>query len=281
MADKNYLTSKEISAYTIEAGVAKVKRPFLEIFVMGILAGMYIAMGGLASSTAAHGIADPGLAKFVAGIVFPVGLMFVVINGADLFTGNCLVIMSVYEKKTTVMDLITNLSIVLLGNFVGAAFIALIEAFSGLLTMGDGQFLYYIFKTAYAKTTMSFMQAFLLGIMCNLFVCSGIVMIYAAKDIAGKVLAGFFSIFAFVVSASEHIVANMYYIPVALFAKAQPDLVDLALSAGVTAEKIEHVTWLNFIWYNGVPVLLGNILGGFIIGTLYYLTHYVFAKKVQ
>ncbi|OON93875.1 MAG: FdhC protein [Candidatus Epulonipiscioides saccharophilum] len=281
MADRNYLTSKEISAYTIEAGITKVNRPFMEIFFMGILAGMYIAMGGLASATASHGIADPGLAKFVAGIVFPVGLMFVVINGADLFTGNCLVIMSVYEKKTTVMNLITNLTIVLVGNFIGATVIAFMEAFSGLLTMGDGHFIYYVFKTAAAKTSLPFMQAFILGIICNLFVCSAIVMMYAAKDVTGKMLAGFFALLAFITSGSEHVVANMYYVPIALFAKTQPELVELALSSGITAEKLEHITWGNFIFSNGIPVMLGNIVGGFIIGTMYYLTHYVFAKKVN
>ncbi|ONI44043.1 FdhC protein [Candidatus Epulonipiscioides gigas] len=278
MAEKNYLTSKEISAYTIEAGIAKVKRPFLEIFTMAILAGIYIAMGALASSTAAHGLSNVGMVKLVTGLVFPVGLMFVVINGADLFTGNCLVLMSVYEKKTTVVNLVINLTIVLCGNFIGAVFIAFLQANSGLFAMSD-KFAYYVFKTAAGKTSLHFTEAFYLGIICNLFVCSGMIMMYGAKDVAGRVLAGFFSISAFAISASEHIVANMYYIPVAIFAKTKPELVELAMAAGITQEKLDHINWMDFLVHNGVPVMLGNILGGFIIGTLYYLIHYVFAKK--
>ncbi|OOB77479.1 MAG: FdhC protein [Epulopiscium sp. Nuni2H_MBin001] len=278
MARNNYLTSPEITEYTIEGGIGKVNRTFLAVLLMGILAGLYIALGAIASSTAAHNISNVGLTKLVTGAVFPVGLMFVVLNGADLFTGNCLIVMAVYEKKVTAYEFLKNLSIVLLGNFIGAVFMAFLQAYSGLFTMSDGAFAYYVFKTAHGKVTLPFFEALILGIICNIFVCAGIVMVYSAKDTAGKILAGFFSIFAFAISASEHIVANMYYVPTAIFAKYQPHLVDMAIEAGYYADKLADITWKNFLLNNALPVGIGNIIGGVIIGTLYYLIHKVYTK---
>ncbi|ONI39825.1 FdhC protein [Candidatus Epulonipiscium fishelsonii] len=275
MAAKNYLTPPEITDYTIDAGVSKVNRNFMTILFMAILAGIYIALGGIASSTAAHSVDDYGLAKLITGAVFPVGLMLVVINGADLFTGNCLIIMSTCDKKTNIFQFFGNIAIVFFGNFIGAVFMAWLQANSGLFRMSDGGFAYYVFKTAYNKVTLPFDEALILGIICNIFVCAGILMTYAAKDIAGKALAEFFSIFAFAISGSEHIVANMYYVPAAIFAKSNPDLIELS---GYASEKLSEITWGNFFIHNAIPVTIGNILGGVLIGTMYYLIYKKFTR---
>ena len=267
---KNYLAPNEITDYTISGGEAKINRTNLMVFLMAIMAGLYVSLGAIASSTAAHAIADKGLAKLVTGAVFPIGLMFVVINGADLFTGNCLIVMSYYDKRVKLTQFIKNLSIVLLGNFIGAVALAFMQANSGMFRMSDGQFGYYVFKTALSKVTLPFDEALILAIICNLFVCSGILMMYAAKDITGKVLAGFFAIFAFAISGAEHIVANMYYIPAAIFAKADPELVEMA---GLTLDKLEPITWGNFFVNNIIPVTIGNTIGGLFIGTIYYLIY--------
>lgn len=272
---KNYLAPNEITDYTIAGGEAKVNRTNLVVFLMAIMAGIYISLGAIASSTAAHAILDKGVAKLVTGAVFPVGLMFVVLNGADLFTGNCLISMACFDKRVKYTQFFKNLAIVLAGNFVGALGMAFLQANSGLFTMSDGKFAAYVFKTAISKSNLPFSEALILAIICNIFVCAGILMMYSAKDVTGKILAGFFSIFAFAISGSEHIVANMYYVPAALFAKMNPELVELS---GVAAEKLDTLTWGNFFINNAVPVVIGNLIGGVFIGAMYYLIYKKCAK---
>ncbi|WP_069997707.1 formate/nitrite transporter family protein [Cellulosilyticum sp. I15G10I2] len=272
---KNYLTPQEITEYTIEGGYEKVKRNVLVVFLLGIMAGVYIALGAFAASVAAHDILNKGVSKLVTGAVFPVGLMFVVINGADLFTGNSLIAMSTYEKRTTMWQFIKNLGVVLAGNFIGALLIAYLVANTSLLTMSENRFGAYVIKVAVHKTNLPFKEVFFLAILCNLFVCSGVWMMYAAKDIAGKVLAGFFPIFAFAISGAEHIVANMYYIPLALFSKTNLVYIE---GAHVTTEHLNHLTWSNFLVNNALPVTLGNTLGGIFIATMYY---FIFKKLPQ
>lgn len=263
----NYLTPQEITDYTSVGGVNKVNRSTILVFMMAIMAGIYIALGGFASSVAAHGIANKGLAKLVTGAVFPVGLMFVVINGADLFTGNCLIVVSTLENKTKWSQFIKNLIIVLIGNFVGAVIIAFLVANSGSLTMSENAFGAYVIKTAVSKCNLTFIQALCLGIICNIYVCAGIWMIYAAKDISGKILAGFFSIFAFAISGAEHIVANMYYIPLALFSKGNEAFMQLAHAT------TDQLSWKLFLTHNAIPVLIGNIIGGVFIGGMYFIIY--------
>ncbi|MDA3730407.1 formate/nitrite transporter family protein [Niameybacter massiliensis] len=275
---KNYLAPNEILDYTTDAGVAKVNRTVLAIFLMAVMAGVYIALGALASSTAAHAIHDKGVAKLVTGAVFPIGLMFVVLNGADLFTGNCLIVLSTLEKRTRVIDFFKNLVIVLAGNFVGAVSIAFLQANTGLFRMSDGGFAAYALKTAITKSNLPFTEALCLAIICNIFVCAGIWMIYSAKDVTGKILAGFFSIFAFAISGAEHIVANMYYVPVGLFIKMNPELVEMS---GVAADKLDTLTWGNFFVNNAIPVTIGNLIGGVFIGVMYYVIYKKCTKPAQ
>jgi formate/nitrite transporter len=267
---KRYLAPAEITEYSIGVGVRKTQRRNPEVLLMAILAGMYIAMGALASSTASHAIANQGLAKLVAGTVFPIGLMFIVINGADLFTGNCLTIVAVLDGKVTPSNFAKNLAIVFLGNFIGAIPLAWIQANGGMFNMTNGLFGASTVATAVAKTNMSFGQALILGILCNLFVCAGVWMVYGATDVAGKLLAAFFSILAFVISGSEHIVANMYYVPAGIFARNNPLFVEIA---EVPSAQLANLTWKGFLINNAIPVTLGNIVGGIIIGAMYHIIY--------
>ncbi len=267
---KGYLTPAEITEYTIGVGIQKTGRGNLEVLLMAILAGMYIAMGALASSTASHAITNQGLAKLVAGTVFPIGLMFVVINGGDLFTGNCLIFVAVMDKKVKLGHFAKNLAIVFLGNFLGAVALAWIEANGGMFNMTNGLLGASTIVTAVAKTNMSFGRAFILGILCNLFVCGGIWMIHGATDVPGKLLAAFFSILAFIISGGEHIVANMYYIPAGILARSNPLFVELAK---VSPVQLGNLTWKGFLINNAIPVALGNILGGTLIGAMYYVIY--------
>lgn len=264
---KGYLTPAEITDYTIKVGVTKVERKNIEVLLMAVLAGMYVAMGALAASTASHDIANKGLAKLVAGVVFPIGLMFVVLNGADLFTGNCLIFMGVMDKKVRFRDFIKNLTIVLIGNSIGAMTLAWMQVYGGMLNMSNGGFGAYIITTAVFKVNINFTQALVLAIMCNIFVCAGVWMIYSSTDVSGKILASFFSIVAFVISGSEHIVANMYYIPAAMLVKANTTLIELS---GVTQAQLSNLTWKGFLLNNIIPVTIGNVIGGMIIALFYY-----------
>lgn len=267
---KNYLTPPEIAQYTIEGGCQKINRAVSVVFLMSIMAGVYIALGAFASSVAAHDITNKGLSKLVAGFVFPVGLMFVIINGADLFTGNILIAMSTYDKRTTLVQFVKNITIVLIGNSIGALMIAYLVANTSLLTLSDNRFGAYVIKVATHKTNMPYKEVFFLAILCNLFVCAGIWMMYAAKDISGKVLACFFSICAFAISGAEHVVANMYYVPLALFSKSNLLYIE---GAHVATEQLSHLTWSNFIINNFIPVTLGNTVGGIFIATMYYFIY--------
>ena len=271
----NYLSPQEITNYTSDGGVNKVNRSAILVLAMAIMAGIYIALGGFASCVAAHDITNKGLAKLITGAVFPIGLMFVVINGADLFTGNCLIIISTLEKRTTWAGFLKNLVVVLLGNFIGAVAISFLVANSGILNMSDGRFGAYLIKTAVSKSNMEFTQALCLAILCNIYVCAGIWMIYAAKDITGKILAGFFSIFAFAISGAEHIVANMFYIPTALFIKSNTEYMELAHATA------DQLSWGKFFVNNAIPVTIGNVIGGVFIGSMYFLIYKKLTKPSQ
>ncbi|NMB45498.1 MAG: formate/nitrite transporter family protein [Firmicutes bacterium] len=259
-----------MTEYAITVGVSKIKRKNLEVLLMAILAGMYIAMGALASSTASHAITNQGVAKLVAGAVFPIGLMFIVINGADLFTGNCLTVVAVLDKQISIWDFAKNLGIVFLGNFLGSVALAWMETKGGMFGMSQGFLGASTVATAAAKTNMSFGRAFILGILCNLFVCAGVWMTYGATDVAGKILAAFFSIMAFVISGSEHVVANMYYIPAGIFARSNSVFAEMA---EMSLDELAHLTWKGFFLHNAIPVTLGNIVGGVIVGAMYHMIY--------
>ena len=275
---KNYLTPPEITEYTIEGGCEKVRRPIGAVFLLAVMAGIYIALGAFAASVAAHDIGNKGLSKLVTGLVFPVGLMFVVINGGDLFTGNVLIAMSTYAKRTTIGQFAKNLAVVLLGNSVGALMIAYLVANTSLLTMSDNRLGAYVIKVAVHKTNLPFKEVLALAILCNLFVCAGVWMMYSAKDIAGKILAGFFPIFAFAISGAEHIVANMYYVPLALFSKSHLLYME---EAHIAAQELSHLTWGDFLIYNALPVTIGNTLGGIFIATMYYVIFKKLPKNLK
>ena len=240
------------------------------------MAGAMIAMGAGISSVAAHTVPDVGLARLAAAVVFPVGLMMVILLGAELFTGDCLVAMSVFDKKQKISSCIKLLFWVYLGNFLGAAMIALFIALSGQLDYSAGMLGAYTIKVAVGKVNISFVQGIISGVLCNILVCAAVLMAMCAKDITGKLLASFFVIMLFVTGGFEHCVANMYYITAGLIAMNNPEYVDLTISAyGFSQEYVESLNVINFLVKNLLPVTIGNILGGaFFVGApLYYLNH--------
>lgn len=274
--EKAYLTPKEIVTATIETGIKKVKTKPLNQFILGILAGAFIAFASEGSNMAAFNLfAKPetyGLGKALAGVVFATGLMLVIIAGGELFTGNTLITIGVLEKKIKLKDMISNWFFVYLGNFVGAVFIAYMMNMSGLFNSGDNMLGGITLKIAAYKTHLTFSQAFYLGIMCNWLVCIAVWMSYGAKDIIGKCFAIFFPISLFITSGFEHSIANMYYIPAGILAKSNASWVE---ASGLTAEKLANLNWNTFITKNLVPVTIGNIVGGVIlVAGVYWFTYY-------
>ena len=271
----NFLQSQQIVSANMAAGKGKTQLPLLRMILLGIFAGMFIACGASASSVAMHAIPNVGVARLVAGAVFPVGLMMIVFVGGELFTGDCLMIMGCLHKKYSVWAMIRVLAVVFAANFVGAALFAAMVNASTQLNFSSNLMGAFTIKVAVGKLNLSFFNAFISGILCNIFVCIAVLMATAAKDIAGKVWAIFFPILAFVVSGYEHCVANMYYIPAGIFAASNEAYVAAAQEAyGYTAAQLGVLTWGNFLVNNLIPVTLGNLVGGMLlVGLPLYLIH--------
>ena len=250
------------------------------MILLGIFAGMFIAGGASASSLATHAISNVGLARLVAGAIFPVGLMMIVLVGGELFTGDCLMIMGCVHGKFPAAKMVKVLVVVYLSNFLGSVLFAELVNLSGQYSYTNGLLGAFTIKVAMGKVNLSFGAAFASGILCNIFVCMAVLMAMAAKDISGKIWAIFFPILAFVVSGYEHCVANMYYIPAGIFAKANGTYASLAMeSYGYTTLQLDSLNWVNFVVKNLIPVTLGNIVGGMVfVGLPLYLIH---ARKLK
>ena len=245
------------------------------LILLGIFAGMFIACGASASSVAMHAISNVGLARLVAGCVFPIGLMMIVFVGGELFTGDCLMIMGCMHKEFSVWKMLKVLIVVWISNFIGSVLFAAMVNASTQYNFTSGLLGAFTIKVAMGKLGMSFQSAFISGILCNFFVCIAVLMAAAAKDIAGKVWAIFFPIMAFVVSGYEHCVANMYYIPAGIFAAGNEAYVQKAMETyGYTVAQLEGLNWEAMVIANLLPVTLGNIVGGMVlVGLPLYLIH--------
>lgn len=263
---ENFLSIKEAVNKYIAGCEAKTSISSQKLMIKALFAGMMIAMGAAASSVAAHSIGNVGLARLAAAVVFPVGLMMVILMGAELFTGDCLMIMGTASGKHSVYQLVKTLILVYLGNFIGAAVLAMAISASGQLDYSGGLLGAYTIKVALGKATMSFGKAVVSGVLCNILVCAAVLMAICARDVAGKILVSFFVIMLFVTAGFEHCVANMYYITAGLVAKMNPTYVQMAMTEyGYSAEQLSALNIQNFLIGNLLPVTIGNIIGGMLI----------------
>ncbi len=272
--DNMFNSPVEIIKGNMEGAKAKAALPLGKMILLGMMAGAFIAIGGATSSTAVHDIANVGLARTLAGVIFPVGLMMIVLCGGELFTGNCLISMGVMHHEVKLSQMLRNLIVVYFSNLAGALIVDALICFSGNLDYTGGALGAYTIKVALGKATIDPVKAFVSGILCNILVCMAILMAGAAKDIAGKILAIWFPIFAFVIGGFEHCVANMFYIPAGVMATANENYVAKAQELyGITAEQIASLNVAGVI-HNLVPVTLGNIVGGVVfVGMMYYMIH--------
>ncbi|WP_373598885.1 formate/nitrite transporter family protein [Paraclostridium bifermentans] len=277
MSDKKMLTPAEVAEYTLNAGIKKATTPTKKVLVSAFLAGMYIALGALGSLAASYNLlANPatyGLGKMVAGLMFPAGLVLILIAGGDLFTSNILITLAALKKKVTWGQTAKNWSLVWFGNLLGAAFAAALVAKSGVFDWSHGLYGGVVVKTAVGKANIGFVAAIASGIVCNLLVCATVWSTYAAKSVSGKVIMGWLGIFVFVCIGVEHVVANMGYLLSGLMVKLNPMYLE---AAHKTLADVASLNIGNVFLHNFLPVTIGNILGGMIIAGSYY---FLFMKE--
>lgn len=259
---------------------AKAVKPVAKIFVAAIMAGMFIAFGGSSSNVAVFGIENVGLARTLAGCIFPVGLMLIVLVGGELFTGNCMMIGGVMTGRIKAMQMIRVLVTVYLGNLVGSLIVSFLAYYSGQWKYGAGALGAYTIKVAFGKLNLSFGTAVASGILCNILVCVAVLMASASKDAVGKIFGCFFPIWAFVIAGYEHCVANMYYIPAGIIAAMDPAFAQKAMELyGYTAEDLAMLNPVNMIVNNLIPVTIGSIIGGMLFVAVPYV--YLYNKKAK
>lgn len=272
------------TAQSLSSGLGhKAKMPFLSIVFLSIMAGGAIGMGDIFWAHATVGVAksaSPGIANFIGGIAFSVGLMMVVFFGGHLFTSSLMTGVTTMEKKLSFGKMAWYWIVVWIFNFVGSVLIAYMYYKSQLPLKYGGDILHHFLELGIAKTTLSFEAAFIRGIFCNVFVCMAVWAATAAKDTAGKILAIAFIIAAFVGSGYEHVVANMFIITEAFFAKAHylaqagGDIHALSEMVHISVEKLTNFNMQSFFVDNLFPVTLGNIVGGlFFVGIIGFMSH--------
>ena len=267
-----------------ETSETKAKSSWIRLVVLGILAGAYIAFAAEASTMAAYNLlADPntyGAGRALTGAVFTAGLMFCVIAGSELFTGNTMMAGSLAVRKISFGAMLRNWGIVYVANFIGSMLLVCMISSSGLWHSSGDLLGAVVIKIAAGKTALGFESAFVLGIGCNWLVCLAVWMAWAAEGVGEKLAAIFFPIWLFVTSGFEHSIANMYYIGAGLAAKAVPEYAAKASEIGVSADAMNGLTWHGFLIGNLVPVTLGNIVGGsFFVALAYVFANSKWAKK--
>ena len=247
------LSPNKIAETAVEVGKKKAELSALKMVLLGIFAGMFIALAGVGATL---GSAYGG--KVVGACIFPAGLAMVVIAGSELFTGNNLMVAALFTKKISKGELLRNWVLVFLGNFIGAILVAFLAVISGVLDgVGDA-----VVTAATNKFNLDFIEAFVRGILCNFLVCIAVWMAFGAETVTGKIIAVFFPIMLFVLCGFEHSVADMFYGPAGIF---------MAIKNGVSVEGLNVGA---FLFQNLLPVTLGNIVGGAgLVGGGYYLIY--------
>lgn len=272
-------TGIELLDTMYETSAAKAGASWIRLAVLGILAGAFIAFAAEGSTMAAFNLlsenAAYGLGRTLAGAVFSVGLMLVVVAGAELFTGNTMMAGALAHRNISFGGMLRNWGIVYAANMAGSLLIVCMMNSSGLWHSSGELLGAVVIKIAAGKTALGFESAFVLGIMCNWLVCLGVWMAWAADGVGAKLAACFFPIWLFVMSGFEHCVANMYYIPAGIIAKAAPEYAAKAMEIGVSAEALEGLGWHSFFITNLAPVTFGNIVGGaFFVALAYAAANY-------
>lgn len=268
------LLPSEMAVQAEYVGVTKAHMSIVKTTSLAVLAGAFIAFGAVFSTIVTAGSTMSfGVTKLLGGITFSLGLILVVIGGAELFTGNNLMIMAWANRKIKTTLVLKNWLFVYAGNMIGATSIVILIILSGHYLFGGGIIGSKILHIAKSKCELGFTQAIVLGVLCNILVCLAIWLCYSSKSAHGKILAIIFPITAFVAAGFEHSIANMYFIPMGILVKewADPELWNLIQSS---PQQFESLNWSNFFVGNLLPVTIGNIIGGAIfVGLAYWFIY--------
>ena len=257
-------------------GVQKAGMDALRLFVLAVLAGAFIALGAVFSTVViagGEGVLPFGVTRLLAGLVFSLGLILVVVGGAELFTGNNLIVMAWAGGKVSTALLLRNWAIVYAGNFAGALATAAIVFASGHYLFGGGAVGAVAVKIAAAKLQLGFVEAIALGMLCNALVCLAVWLTYSARTTTDRVMVIVPPIAAFVAAGFEHSIANMYFLPIGLLIKSHA-AGGFWEASGLTATQFPHLTWGAFLLWNLLPVTIGNIIGGaLMVGGVYWAVY--------
>jgi formate transporter len=256
-----------------QSGVTRAATDPLTVFVLSILAGAFVAFGAIfATTVTAGGGLSYGVGRLLTGLVFSAGLVMVIIAGAELFTGNNLIVMAWASRKIRTSALLLNWVLSFSGNFVGAIATAVLVFYSTQYTFGDGAVGLVALNIANAKSSLQFIPALILGILCNALVCLAVWMLFSARTNIDRIVTAIPPVAIFAAAGFEHCIANIYFIPMGLFIKAgAPDSFWKAIEK--TAADFPELTWSNFI-ANMLPVTIGNIIGGsLLVGVVYWFVY--------
>ncbi len=270
------LLPPEMAARAEAIGIRKAAMPLLSMLELSVLAGAFIGAGAFFSTTVTAGMAGQlpfGLIRLIAGAAFCLGLIMVVVAGAELFTGNNLIVMAWANRKVTTPQLLRNWAVVWVGNLIGAMLTAALVFLGKQYAFGSGAVGLNALNTANTKTGLDFVQAIALGILCNALVCIAVWLCYSARSTTDKILSIVFPISAFVACGFEHSIANMYFIPIGLLIKGfgSPSF---WTAIGKTPADFANLTWANFFIRNLLPVTIGNIIGGAVmVGLVYWFAY--------
>ena len=269
------LLPSEMAIKATDVGTAKANLDALTLFVLAVLAGAFVALGAIFATTvsAGSGSLPYGVVRLLAGLAFSLGLVLVVVGGAELFTGNTLISMAWASGKVSTRMLLRNWLIVYLGNLVGALGTVAVMFISGQYLFGGGSVGLVALSTGNSKTTLDFLPAVGLGIMCNVLVCLAVWMTLSARSTTDRILAIVPPIAAFVAAGFEHSVANMYFIPTAMsIRELAPATFWTAI--GKTPADFPGLTLDRFLLGNLLPVTIGNVIGGaLMVGAVYWFVY--------
>ena len=266
----NLFTAAETTANYANAGAAKAKLPVSKMLLLGILAGFLIGFPSCVTNMATYALDNNSTVRMVSGLLFAFGLGMVVVSGAELFTGNTLITISVLDKKATLAGMLRNWVFVYIGNFIGSMALSFICAQFGWLSAGSNALAAYSMKVAAGKMTMPFENAFFMGVLCNILVTIGVLLSLSGKDGISRFIGAWAPVMFFVTCGFNHSIADMTYCMLGLFAKGNAAYVEAAQSAGVA---LESLTWGNYFVGNLIPVTLGNIVGGVCVGALFWFAY--------
>ena len=264
----NLFTAAETANNYVTAGVGKTKYSIPKMLVLGILAGLLIGFPSCVTEMATFSVTNTSMVRMVSGLLFAFGLGTVILTGAELFTGNTLITMSLLDKKVTLPAMLKNWLFVYIGNFLGSMLLSAICAYFGWLSAGSNALAVSAMKMAVGKMTMPFQNAFFMGVLCNILVTIGVLMSLSGKDGTSRFLGAWVPVMFFVTCSFNHSIADMTYCMLGLFAKNVTAYASAAAEAGIA---LESLTWGNYFVGNLIPVTLGNILGGVAVGvTMWY-----------